>query len=35
MTLLDSKATATIINKQVADNEAIAFKNSIISEGSK
>jgi hypothetical protein len=35
VTLLDSKDCAAIINRQVAENEFITFKNSIMSDDSK
>jgi ribonucleotide reductase beta subunit family protein with ferritin-like domain len=35
VTLLGSKECATIINQQVADNEAVLFKKSMMSEGNK
>jgi hypothetical protein len=35
VTLLDNKDCATIINRQVVDNEATAFKNSIMADDSK
>lgn len=35
VTLLDNKECATIINQHVVDNEAVTFKNSIMSESNK
>jgi hypothetical protein len=35
VTLLDNEDCATIINRQVVDNEATAFKNSIMVENGK